>query len=192
MSVQIRPATVADRQAILDLMRSGDTNRVNLQPDRFLIAETEANIDSVNPKANRKANRIIGIGQVKRHWDGTPELASLVVAEAYRGQGIGGTMVQALVDRHFARCAAEPLYLFCLSTLESYYQRFGFQRVERLQLPWPLRLMHFLGNGLGRLVTYVGSASFTVIAMKINGPLSKYPLIQTPMSPLDQETIPHG
>ncbi len=163
MSVPIRPAITTDRQAILDLMRSGDPNRINLQPRCFLVAETGNATASADPTANT----IIGIGQVKRHWDGTPELASLVVAEAYRNQGIGGAIVQALIDRHFAHHADEALYLFCLSTLEPYYQRFGFRRVARVQLPWPLRIMHLLGNGLGRLATYLGSTPFTVIAMKI-------------------------
>jgi len=162
MSMQLRPATAADRQAILDLMRSGDPNRINLQPKCFLVAEATDARAKANPTA------IIGIGQVKTHWDGSAELASLVVAEAYRGQGIGGTIVQQLVSQYFAQPTSSPLYLFCLSTLETYYQRFGFRRVARPQLPWPLWLMHGLGNGMGRLITYLGSAPFRVIAMKID------------------------
>ncbi len=160
MSVHLRPATAADRQAILGLMRSGDYNRTNLRPSCFLVAEAEGNTAGTNA--------VIGIGQVKRHWDGTPELASLVVAEAYRGQGIGGVIVQALVERHFAGQASEALYLFCLSTLATYYQRFGFRCVERCHLPWPLRLMHWLGNTLGQLVSRFGSTPFAVVAMRID------------------------
>jgi N-acetylglutamate synthase-like GNAT family acetyltransferase len=151
--MQIRPATTTDRQAILTLMRTGDYNRIRLKPACFLVAE--------------ERGEIVGIGQVKQHWDGTPELASLVVAAAQRRQGIGGALVQALVARHFTHHPVEPLYLFCLSTLEPYYQRFGFRRVERRRLPWPLWTMHFLGNGLGRLAGHFQESAFTVIAMQV-------------------------
>lgn len=165
--MQIRPATAADRQLILALMRPGDYNRINLQPNCFKVAEA--------PNSTDGHRSVIGIGQVKRHWDGTPELASLVVAKAYRHQGVGGAIVRALVDQHFADEPNEPLYLFCLSTLESYYRQFGFRRLERVQLPWSLWLMHLLGNGLGRMVSYLGTTPFAVIAMKLDGILPKHP-----------------
>ena len=79
----IRPAIEADRAAILSLMRPSDFNRINLRPACFLVAE--------------EAGQVIGIGQIKRHRDGTPELASLVVAAHRRGEGIGQALVGALV-----------------------------------------------------------------------------------------------
>ncbi|MEZ4679583.1 MAG: GNAT family N-acetyltransferase [Caldilineaceae bacterium] len=150
--MQIRPATTTDRTAILALMRPRDYNRIHLQPICFLIAEEDA--------------RVVGIGQIKRHWDGTPELASLVVDETKRGQGIGRALVRALVAHHFAQHPAEVLYLFCLSTLEHYYQPFGFQRAVRQELPWPLAVMHLAGNGIGQIADIIGHG-FQVIAMKI-------------------------
>lgn len=146
----IRPATEADRSAILGLMRPRDYNRVNLRPECFLVAEE----DGV----------VIGIGQIKRHRDGTPELASLVVAAARRGQGIGHALVRALVARHQG-----PLYLFCLATLESFYAAVGFQQVARRQLPLPLAFIHGLGNTVGRLPQLGGGARLQVIAMQTTG-----------------------
>jgi len=133
-------------------MRPGDYNRINLQPTCFLVAEV--------------AGQIVGIGQIKRHRDGTPELASLVVAEPYRRQGIGGQLVQALVARHRHAHPAEPLYLFCLVELQSYYAHFGFQPVNRSTLPWPLWLMHWLGNSVGGLSRRFGGPIIQVVAMK--------------------------
>jgi len=146
----IRPATEADRPAILGLMRPGDFNRVNLRPACFLVAEDEG--------------RVIGIGQIKHHRDGTPELASLVVAADRRGEGIGQALVRALVASHQG-----ALYLFCLATLEGYYRQLGFQRVERAHLPLLLALIHGLGNGVGRLPMLAGKPRLQVIAMRSEG-----------------------
>lgn len=148
--ILIRPATEADRSVILRLMRPRDYNRINLQPTCFLVAEA--------------AGEVIGIGQIKRHRDGTPELASLVVAPERRGEGIGHALVRALVARHQG-----PLYLFCLAALESFYTDLGFQRVTRRQLPHTLAFIHGLGNTLGRLPNLLGRSRWQVIAMKTNG-----------------------
>ena len=146
----IRPATEADRAAILGLMRPRDYNRINLRPECFLVAE--------------EARIIIGIGQIKRHRDGTPELASLVVAAERRGEGIGQALVRALVARHHG-----PLYLFCLATLAGFYAALGFQRVERRHLPLTLALIHALGNLLGRLPSLFGGERLQVVAMRTLG-----------------------
>lgn len=146
----IRPATEADRAAILGLMRPRDYNRINLRPTCFLVAED--------------AGRVIGVGQIKRHRDGTPELASLVVAAERRGEGIGQALVRALVARHHG-----PLYLFCLASLASFYATLGFQRVERRQLPLMLALIHMLGNVLGRLPGLFGGERLQIVAMKTLG-----------------------
>jgi amino-acid N-acetyltransferase len=148
--MNIRPATDADRAAILHLMRPRDYNRINLQPSCFVVAED--------------AGEVIGIGQIKRHREGTPELASLVVAADRRGEGIGSAIVQALVAQHQG-----ALYLFCLAELERFYAALGFERVERRQLPRVLAAIHWLGNGMGRLPHLVGKARLRVIVMQTEG-----------------------
>ena len=149
--MHIRAAKSPDRTAILALMRPRDPNRLRLDPTRFLVAEAD--------------DRIVGIVQVKRHWDGTPELASLVVDEAHRGQGIGSALVRNLVQQHGNAHPAETLYLFCLAQLEGYYNRLGFHTAPRKQLPWSLAILHLLGNGLGRLLRLTGNARIQIIAM---------------------------
>lgn len=147
MPFTIRPATDADRGAILSLMRPGDYNRINLKPACFLVAE--------------EAGRVIGIGQVKRHRDGAWELASLVVAADRRGQGVGGALVQALSARHRGE-----LYLLCLAPLEGYYERLGFRRAEPYTLPRSLARMVWAGNLIGRAPVVFGRARLRVIAMR--------------------------
>jgi predicted N-acetyltransferase YhbS len=87
---------------------------------------------------------IIACGQVKQHADGSRELASLVVREHWRGQGIGSAIVRELVAG-----AEPPLWLMCRCELIPYYQRFGFRRVRPEEaLPayfrWIRRLMKLL------------------------------------------------
>ena len=185
MNWSLRPAIEDDRPAILALMRPRDYNRINLKPGCFVVAINGSNATTSKGEsdggipAERLTTTVIGIGQVKRHWDGTAELASLVVAEHCREQGVGGSIVRALVKQHFANAdhlpkdqateeGPDPLYLFCLSALAGYYQRFGFQQVARSRLPWPLYLMHLLGNSIGRLAGRVNGTGFSVIAMKID------------------------
>lgn len=149
--MHIRPATTADRSAILSLMRPHDPNRMGLDPTRFLVAEANGHV--------------IGIVQIKRHWDGTPELASLVVAEERRGQGIGSALVRSIVQQHITTDPSETLYLFCLAQLAGYYGRLGFRLVPRKHLPWSLAMIHLLGNGLGQLLGWVADERFQVITM---------------------------
>lgn len=149
-SMLIRPAIAADRTAILGLMRPRDYNRINLRPECFVVAEADG--------------EIIGIGQIKRHREGTAELASLVVAADRRGAGIGRALVQALVAQHTG-----PLYLFCLVELESFYAPLGFRRVERNDLPPWLAFIHGVGNLAGRLAWRHPHARLQIIAMKTLG-----------------------
>jgi len=150
----IRPATESDRTAILDLMRPRDYNRINLRPTCFVVAED--------------GGQVVGIGQIKRHREGTPELASLVVAADRRGEGIGSDIVRTLVARHQARHRG-PLYLFCLAELGSFYEQLGFQRVERWRLPRLLALIHWLGNGVVQLPRLMGRARLQITAMQTEG-----------------------
>ena len=142
----IRSATEADRTAILGLMRPRDYNRIHLKTECFVVAE--------------EAGRVIGIGQIKRHWEGTPELASLVVAAQRRGKGVGSAIVRALVERHTGL-----LYLFCLVALQGYYEQFGFRRARLAELPVLLAGILLLGNSLGWLPRLIGRRRMRGIAM---------------------------
>jgi N-acetylglutamate synthase-like GNAT family acetyltransferase len=151
MGFAIRPASETDRAAILGLMRPRDYNRINLKPTCFVVAED--------------AGRIIGIGQIKVHRDGTPELASLVVAADRRGQGIGRAIVQTLMSKHHG-----ALYLTCLAELEGYYTRFGFQRVIGAARPPLLARLEQLGTIVGGLPILIGRRRLRPIVMRANCP----------------------
>jgi predicted N-acetyltransferase YhbS len=74
---------------------------------------------------------------VKTHRDGSRELASLVVAEGWRGRGVG----RALVG-HILVGSRAPIYLMCRSGLGAFYARFGFQPVAPDALPAYFRHIH--------------------------------------------------
>jgi amino-acid N-acetyltransferase len=116
MSTFIRPARAADQGAIRTIVYAARLIPRDLDWRRFLVAEED--------------RRIVGVGQVKPHGDGSRELASLAVLRQYQGQGIGGALVEALLAR-------EPgaVHLMCLDRLEPYYERFGFRRLARGDLP---------------------------------------------------------
>ena len=153
MQITIRPAIETDQPVIRAIIRAAFINRTGLDWRRFLLAEDQG--------------RIVGVGQVKPHADGSRELASLAVIPEYQGQKVGSKLVQALLAREQGR-----IYLFCIAKLAGYYAQFGFKLVQRTDLPPSLARLHRLGNLLG----YTLSPLFTghrieVVAMQITLPV---------------------
>jgi N-acetylglutamate synthase-like GNAT family acetyltransferase len=122
-----------DEPAIRRLIREARINPMNLDWPHFLVAE--------------EAGEIIGIGQVKTHRDGSSELASIAVTPSRQGQGIGTSVVNALLERH----GQGVLHLTCERRNEGYYERFGFRRIPRREFPkYFARLLPFV-NAVARL-----------------------------------------
>src|SRR5215831_11160133 len=110
--LRIRPATQADQAEITGIVRSSNINPFSLRWPRFLVAEEQG--------------RIVGVGQVKQHGDGSRELASIAVIPEYRGKGIATALINALLARE-----PDVLYLTCRRPMEPFYNRFGFVAVGR-------------------------------------------------------------
>jgi N-acetylglutamate synthase-like GNAT family acetyltransferase len=100
----IRPATEADQAEITRIVRSSNINPFGLHWPRFLIAEDQG--------------RIVGVGQVKQHGDGSRELASIAVIPEYRHKGIATAIVNALLARE-----SGVLYLTCRRQMEPFNNR---------------------------------------------------------------------
>lgn len=132
MTYIIRLARADDETTIKALIRAEQLDPLNVHWPNFLVAE--------------EAGRIIGIGQVKPYRGGR-ELGSLVVVADRRQSGVGGTIVNALLERERG-----PLLLFCQSFRESYYARFGFCRCGLRDLPGAFKVKYALGAALVRLV----------------------------------------
>jgi N-acetylglutamate synthase-like GNAT family acetyltransferase len=113
----LQPATQEDFPAIRALIRAVQINPTGLDSRRFWVAKLDN-------------GSIIGCGQIKPHNDGTQELASIAVVSEFRRQGVGGAIIRKLLENH-----PDRLYLTCRSSLGTYYERFGFEKVAQEQMP---------------------------------------------------------
>lgn len=113
---RLRPARPEDQAVIRRLVRQARLNPFDLHWSRFWVVEI--------------AGQVVGAGQIRRHRDGSRELASLVVDPAWQGRGLGTMLVQALMAQE-----PGPLYLVCRAELEGFYRRFGFRRLSRQEMP---------------------------------------------------------
>jgi amino-acid N-acetyltransferase len=133
----IRRAAAADQWAIRALVWRARINPLGLSWPRFLVAEA--------------GGAVVATGQIRRHGDGSRELASIAVAPARQGEGIAGAMIRAL-----QREAGPPLYLTCAGRLGGFYPRFGFRALAPDEMPPELgrrhRLVHRLYPQAGLLV----------------------------------------
>lgn len=93
------------------------------------------------------AGQIIGCAQIKLHQNDARELASLVVLQAWRRQGVA----RQLID-YCQQNSGPPLWLMCRANLAPFYRRFGFEVVNApSHLPSRLRRIRRLASLLERL-----------------------------------------
>ena len=131
---QIRRATVADQTSIRRLVRQAKLNPRSLDWRAFVIAEAEG--------------KPVGVAQVRRHRDGSMELASLVVVAKDRGHGIATDMVDALLSEE-----TQPVFTLLDRRYAEHFTRWGFQPIPATDLPAPLRRQ----LRVGQVVTGIGS-----------------------------------
>ena len=145
--LRIRPATAADRWAIRRLIYAAHLNPRDLDWRRFLVAEVD--------------EALVGTIQVRCHPDGTRELASLAVRPALHGAGIGAALIDALREHE-----PGPLYLYCVSSLASYYTRFGFLPVPARELPPSLRRIGRIARAVAALARLLPIAVPRLVFMR--------------------------
>ena len=75
---------------------------------------------------------VVGCAALHVTWGDLAEVKSVAVREDHRGQGLGEALIEAcLAD---ARLLGVPR-LFVLTYIPGYFARFGFQQVEKADLP---------------------------------------------------------
>lgn len=112
----VRRARANEQWSIRWIVWRAGINPIDLNWRRFLVAERDG--------------KVVGVGQVKSHWDNSRELASISVIPSQQARGIGSCIVRALMERE-----QSTLYLTCRAPLESYYARLGFKRIGNAQAP---------------------------------------------------------
>lgn len=128
----LRSAGKADAAAIKRLIYQVGINPLGLRWQNFILAVDEQ-------------GQMIGCGQIKEHYDGSRELASIAVDPNWRGRGVATTIIQELLHRQNGL-----LYLTCRTGLTPFYQRFGFEPAEFTELPPYFRRIHHLSGLLRR------------------------------------------
>jgi N-acetylglutamate synthase-like GNAT family acetyltransferase len=125
----VRAATLKDSSAIRRLIQNVHINPTGLNWRHFLVAVT-------------LEDGLIGCGQIKPHFDGSRELASIAVQEQARGHGVARAVIQELL----ARGTIRPLFLMCRARLESLYEKFGFVPIGPKEMPLYFRCISSLAR----------------------------------------------
>jgi N-acetylglutamate synthase-like GNAT family acetyltransferase len=142
----IRMATRKDIPAIRALINEVNINPTGLDWRRFLVV--------VTPE-----DQLLGCGQIKPHYDGSRELASIAVQEQARGQGIARLVIQELLSREKKR----PLFLMCRARLELLYVKFGFITIGLEKMPPYFRRI----SRLERIINYTAKPEDRLSVMQL-------------------------
>ncbi len=137
--IALRPAVQADEGSIRALIRSEHLNPIGLDWRNFLVAA-----DSTG--------KIAAIGAVKKHGDGSRELASIATVPAWRGKGLAGTVIRAILERQAPADAGKPLYLTCRRPMKGFYEPFGFVEIRVDEMTPYFRRLYRLIAGMSKLM----------------------------------------
>jgi amino-acid N-acetyltransferase len=132
--LKIRRACVTDQDAICAMVRSERLNPTKLYYENFHVAEA--------------GGKLVGAAQMRRHDDGSRELGSLVVAPDWRGQGIAGALIDAVLaglDR--------PGYMITDAKFARHYLRWGFVVIAAGAAPRSIRFNYAMGR-LARIISW--------------------------------------
>jgi N-acetylglutamate synthase-like GNAT family acetyltransferase len=110
------------------LIHEVQINPIGLHWPRFIVAVDER-------------GQLIGCGQVKRHSDGSCELASIAVIPTWRGKGVARAIIERMLTDH-----PTELYLTCRAELGSFYERFGFGKTDASEMPPYFRRIYRLSR----------------------------------------------
>ena len=72
---------------------------------------------------------VAGMGQIKRHGDGSYELASIATVPNFQRRGVAHQIINHLLAQH-----PGVLYLTCLDTMGSFYEQFGFRKIAPAEM----------------------------------------------------------
>ena len=157
-SLQFRSATADDISLARKILLKEKMNPFGVSQDTLLVAlADESDVDGNNNEASSSLSSpaVLGFGQIRPLNDEYSELASLYVVPESRKKGIGGALVQNLLDRHVAMKQQQRICLLTLKPTTSFYEPYGFRvatESERKQLPSSIQLEYQAGLALSFLL----------------------------------------
>jgi amino-acid N-acetyltransferase len=110
----VRRARAGDEDAVVQILRSHPGLEVAFDVDEFWVADD--------------AGFVVGCGRLRRHPDGSLELASVAVEAGVKRQGVGTQVVQAILP-------SVQKTVFALALAPGFFARFGFRETPREALP---------------------------------------------------------
>ena len=134
VQVVVRRARPDDQPVITAMVRRARLNPTGLHWEQFVVGERDG--------------RAVGVAQLRRHSDGTNELASLAVEPGARGHGIATQMVDALLAGETA-----AVYALIDRRFVGHFARWGFGQVGPSELPRSAARTYVIS----RAVTTLGS-----------------------------------
>jgi amino-acid N-acetyltransferase len=115
--MEVRPATARDEAAVRALLAGFDGLEVDFLASEVVVALQDG--------------RLVGCGRLKRHPDGSLELASVATARDVQGQGVGSAVTRALLARARGR-------VYALALASDFFARHGFRETPKETLPPPI------------------------------------------------------
>jgi len=151
-TILLRPATEADFATIKELIHKARINPTGLDWHRFTVASASY------AKSGDEISEVIGCIQLKTVPGDLTELASLVVRNDFREQGLARKLIE-----HILAESPRPLYLTCRSGLERFYGKFGFVAMSVKETPrYYLRLQRLVS-----VYTKMSHRNETLLIMKL-------------------------
>ena len=156
-SLQFRSATADDISLARKILLKEKMNPFGVSQDTLLVAFADETDDSSNNNeaSSSSSPAVLGFGQIRPLNDEYSELASLYVVPESRKKGIGGALVQNLLDRHAEMKQRQRICLLTLKPTSSFYEPYGFRvatESERKQLPSSIQLEYQAGLALSFLL----------------------------------------
>jgi len=151
-TILIRQATEADFATIKMFIRKARINPTGLHWRRFTVAIASF------ARSGNVISEVIGCIQLKPVPGDLVELASLVVRNDFRGQGIARKLIE-----HILADSPRPLFLTCRSGLKNFYEKFGFVTMSAKEAPRYYRRL----QRLVRVFTKMTHRNETLLVMKL-------------------------
>jgi N-acetylglutamate synthase-like GNAT family acetyltransferase len=145
-TIHLRNARAEDSPKIKALIYQVGINPLDLNWRHFVIAY------DIN-------GEFLACGQVKKHRDGSLELASIAVKPELRNNGVASRIIDHLIETH-----PPPLYLTCREKLGTFYEKFGFHVIKTEDMPPYFRRIARIANMLGGLKLIPGD----LLVMKLD------------------------